>query len=889
MAKRALKKRAKKLVVFCTLTSILLGTTIATFPVTTVQASEKQTQSQRQNQKRNVMYYGDWSIWGGQGNFYPKDIPADQLTHLNFAFLDFDANGNLQFTDKDAAVGAPVGEEGVQWGGANAGILSAFQELRAKNPNLKIGISVGGWSKSGDFSEVAANASARANFVKNMVKFVEYTNMDFVDLDWEYPVEKRDPDKVDNQNDEGTTKARPEDKENYIKLLQDLRNALDAKGKELGKTYEVSVALPAPKAKLDLGIDIDKLFDIVDFANIMTYDMRGAWDETSGHQTGLYANPNDPNFEAGLSVDQSVNYLISKGAEPEKIVVGAAYYTRGWEKVSEGPDSSLPGLFGNAEIVAKDADQTPSRGGANEAPLKVGEGGRRGGVWSYGSLDKLKAAYPGLKEYWDDTAKAPYLYDSKTGAFFTYDNQRSVTEKTKYVNENNLGGMIAWMASQDAKTSSGKRDELTKVSKEGLFGSAKLPENKIVYSELDIECTVKAVKEEWGSGGGYEITIKNKEALQESNEVLKEVERGGETIKTPKLYIDSDVSLTAGDHMAGVVSTKDGITSVDLKGVWEGKNIEPGQSYTFRLSTPTAQTDITAIKGINIVQRMNESGTEIAEQNIYGKDFNKPGNGEETQNTAPIINGIENKTILVNEKFDKLAGVTASDKEDGDLTSKIKVTGEVDTSKVGEYKLVYSVTDSMGLTTEINRIITVKKIDEPSINTAPVLNGLTNKTILINEKFDKLAGITASDKEDGDLTSKIKVTGEVDTSKAGEYKLTYSVTDSNGLETNKTIIITVKSKDANNDTYDASKIYLIGDVVIYNGKKYKAKWWNQGEAPDKSAAWELIVEANEDGSVNYVQGKAYNGGDIVKYNNKNYKAKWWTNSIPGSDSSWQLI
>ena len=195
----------------------------------------------------------------------------------------------------------------------------------------------------------------------------------------------------------------------------------------------------------------------------------------------------------------------------------------------------------------------------------------------------------------------------------------------------------------------------------------------------------------------------------------------------------------------------------------------------------------------------------------------------------------------------------------------------------------------MGLTTEINRIITVKKIDEPSINTAPVLNGLTNKTILINEKFDKLAGITASDKEDGDLTSKIKVTGEVDTSKAGEYKLTYSVTDSNGLETNKTIIITVKSKDANNDTYDASKIYLTGDVVIYNGKKYKAKWWNQGEAPDKSAAWELIVEANEDGSVNYVQGKAYNGGDIVKYNNKNYKAKWWTNSIPGSDSSWQLI
>ena len=112
-------------------------------------------------------------------------------------------------------------------GRRNAGILSAFQELRAKNPNLKIGVSVGGWSKSGDFSEVAANASARANFVKNMVKFIEYTNMDFVDIDWEYPGENRDPDKVDNQNDEGTTKARPQDKDNYILLLQDLRNALN--------------------------------------------------------------------------------------------------------------------------------------------------------------------------------------------------------------------------------------------------------------------------------------------------------------------------------------------------------------------------------------------------------------------------------------------------------------------------------------------------------------------------------------------------------------------------------------------------------------------------------------------------------------------------------------
>lgn len=795
MAKRAFIKKAKKLIVFCTLTSILLGTTITTFPVTTVQAVEKQSSAE----KRNVMYYGDWSIWGGQGNFYPKDIPAEQLTHLNFAFLDFDANGNLQFTDKDAAVGAPVGETGVQWGGANAGIISAFQELRAKNPNLKIGISVGGWSKSGDFSEVAANPTARKKFVENMVKFVDYTNMDFVDLDWEYPAEKREPDKVDNQNDEGTTKARPEDKENYIKLLEDLRIALDNKGKEIGKKYELSVALPAPKAKLDLGIDIDKLFDVVDFANIMTYDMRGAWDETSGHQTGLYPNPNDPNFDGGLSVDQSVDYLLSKGAEPEKIVIGAAYYTRGWEKVGAGSDDKLPGLFGDAEIVAKDADQTPTRGGANEAPLKVGEGGRRGGVWSYGSLDKLKAAYPGLKEYWDDTAKAPYLYDASTGAFFTYDNQRSIKEKTNYVNENKLGGMIAWMASQDAKSSSGKRDELTKATKEGLFGAVDLPENEIIYSKLDVDCTIKAVKEEWGSGGAYEVTIKNNEKLQESDAVLKEVERGGETIKTPKLYIKSDVDLKAGDHMAGVVANENGYTSIDLKGVWEGKNIEPGQSYTFKLSASSKEVNIEDIKSVELVQRMNESGTEIARQTILGD---------------------------------------------------------------------------------------AKPDEKPEVNEKPVITGVSDKTIFVGDSFDKLAGIKAIDKEDGDLTNQIKVEGNVDTSKAGSYKLTYTVTDSKGLQAKENATIIVKEKG--NDTYDSKKVYLAGDTVIYNGKNYIAKWWNQGEAPDKSSAWELVVNSNSDGSTDYIQGKSYNGGAIVKYNGKNYKANWWTNSIPGNDSSWQL-
>lgn len=753
---KRLKQRKSK-VVIVVMMSMLMTQGLYLSDNTIVNAKEKDMTEIRyttkQNQKRNVMYYGDWSIWGGQENFYPKDIPADKLTHLNFAFLDFDSNGNLKFTDKDAAVGAPVGQDGVQWGAPNAGILNAFQELKAKNPNLKIGVSLGGWSKSGDFSEVASNPEKRANFVKNVLKFIEYTNMDFVDIDWEYPCDVRQPDLVDNKNDEGTPHSTKADKENYIKLLQEFRTELDKKSMEINKNYELSVALPAPKSKVDLGIDIKNLFNVVDFANIMSYDMRGAWDEYSGHQSGLYPNPNEPIKGNNLSVDETVNYLTKQGAKKDKIVIGAAYYTRGWDKVEKGSNNSLPGIFNKASITTKDADQTPSRGAINEAPLASGDGGRMGGVWSYRSLQKLKSNYPGLKEYWDDTAKAPYLYDESTGKLFTYDNVKSIKEKTKYVNENDLGGMIAWMASQDAKTDSSKRDELTKASKEGLFGSDKLPANELTFSKLDIKTSISPYQEQWGADkNGYEITIKNNEVLEESQEVLSSVEKGAETIKAPKLYIKSDKALKAGDNMAGSITYENGYTIVDLQSVWEGKNIEPGKTYTFKLKGDAN------ISSIDLVQRISQNGVDMYRQLIFDNSQVEP----PQENQAPKLIGADDKTINIGDSFDKLDGVKAIDNEDGDITNKIKVDGFVDTSKEGKYKLIYSVEDSKGIKTEKERVITVvKKGEEPS-----------------------------------------------------------------------------------KDTYNPNKIYLKGDVVIFKGQKYIAKWWIQGEDPDKSQAWEKVVTQN---------------------------------------------
>lgn len=688
-------------------------------------------------QLRNVMYYGDWSIWGGQGNFYPKGIPADKLTHLNYSFINFDANGNLLFTDNDAALAAEVGY-GTGWSQANSGLLTAFQELRSQNPNLKIGASFGGWSKSANFSIVAADPKRRAHFIDQIIKFTEFANFDFVDLDWEYPCFVRQPDRVDNKNDEGTPNSKPEDKKNFVTLLNQLRTELNKKGQENGKYYELSVALPAPKKKVDEGIDVKGIFKAVDFANIMTYDMRGAWDNTSGHHSGLYPNPNETEKGNTLSVSESVDYYMQNGAPANKIVIGAAFYTRGWEKVTGGTDPKNPGLFGKAEQITKDADQTPSYGAKNELPLSNGDGGRMSGVWTQRGMDKLKKQYPGLKEYWDDTAKAPYLYDDKSGAFFTFDNARSITEKVKYVKAKGLGGMITWMASMDAPTSSGKRDALTTVMKEALFGKGALPKYEIKYPNVNVSVNLEATYDStsWvpeANRRGFKVTITNNESAQYSG-IVGAVEYKRNSVKLPVFYIKGNYKK--GDYGPQAVAQKDGYTVVDYSNAYQGANmIRPGTSITFSLKGQGV------IEEMFMAQKFSKTGIEVGKQQILGKGATQPiapipqpipvapePTPEPTPEPAPEptpeptpeqpvvpesipeFTGVENITIDMGTQFDPKAGVKATDKIDGDLTEKIRILGEVKTDKAGRYTLSYFVTNSQGKEAKAMRTVTVKEV-----------------------------------------------------------------------------------------------------------------------------------------------------------------------------------
>ena len=171
-------------------------------------------------------------------------------------------------------------------------------------------------------------------------------------------------------------------------------------------------------------------------------------------------------------------------------------------------------------------------------------------------------------------------------------------------------------------------------------------------------------------------------------------------------------------------------------------------------------------------------------------------------NACPEITG-HGVEIEQGTKFSvNMLALKATDKEDGDLTDSIKVIGEVNTAKVGTYKVTATVSDKNGA--KASKTFTVKVIEEE----APVLNG-KNITITEGDKFDtEMLGLTASDKEDGNLTEYIKiVSNNVDVDKAGTYEVVASVSDSFGKTTTKTFKVIVKAKSVVGWTADSKEFH----------------------------------------------------------------------------------
>ena len=166
------------------------------------------------------------------------------------------------------------------------------------------------------------------------------------------------------------------------------------------------------------------------------------------------------------------------------------------------------------------------------------------------------------------------------------------------------------------------------------------------------------------------------------------------------------------------------------------------------------------------------------------------------------------------------AGATATDSYDGDLTSSITTTSDVDVNTVGTYTVTYTVSDSSANSATASR--TVNVVD----TTAPVITiiGANPVDVDLGATYSD-AGATATDVHDGDLTSSITVSSNVDTNTAGTYTVTYTVSDAAGNQATETRTVNVIDNSNNPTThyidiqgyaFSPSSITInVGDTIVW--------------------------------------------------------------------------
>jgi chitinase len=350
---------------------------------------------------RIVGYFAAWAVYAR--NYHVPMIPADKLTHVNYAFANVSDAGECvlgdAYADTDKAYPGDTWDPGVL-----RGSFHQLQLLKAAHPKLKTLISVGGWTWSGKFSDAAATDASRKKLAASCAAFADKYGFDGVDIDWEYPGGGGLP---------GNT-SRPEDKQNYNLLLGELRAAL-------GPSKLLTIAAPSGPAII-AQLDPAGIAAHVDWINVMSYDFNGPWGTMTGFNSPLRASQPDPTTP-GFNADAAISAYLAAGVPASKLNLGAPFYGRGFA----GVGATNHGLF------------QPFTGPSQ-------------GTWEMGVLDYHDIAqnYLGtMTRYWDDVAKVPWLLDPAKGVMITYDDPQSMAEKTAYVKSKGLGGVLFWELSGD--------------------------------------------------------------------------------------------------------------------------------------------------------------------------------------------------------------------------------------------------------------------------------------------------------------------------------------------------------------------------------------------------------------------------------------------------------
>jgi chitinase len=329
-----------------------------------------------------------------------SQVPAGQISDLIYAFGE----------PNDAGVCMPPTT-------AQTGTFTALRALREKHPGLRLIVSIGGWDAAPQYSDIALTAQSRRKFTASCIQaFLLGQGFDGIDLDWEFPVHG------------GMNRSRPQDRADATALAQELRRQLDALGGKMHRHYVLTVATPAGTWQQGGAYSVSDSYDLAalahaaDWLNVMTYDMNNIFSPVSGFNTPLNADPRDAAPAPQRSRDNltsAVRYYESQGVPASKIMLGVAFYGRGFTGVS-AQDAGLYSKY---------------TGGYAETPWKT-----------------IRAQFltsPDWVRHWSATAQAPWLYNDSQHIFFTYDDPISLGIKADFARREHLGGMMIWVLGED--------------------------------------------------------------------------------------------------------------------------------------------------------------------------------------------------------------------------------------------------------------------------------------------------------------------------------------------------------------------------------------------------------------------------------------------------------
>jgi len=156
-----------------------------------------------------------------------------------------------------------------------------------------------------------------------------------------------------------------------------------------------------------------------------------------------------------------------------------------------------------------------------------------------------------------------------------------------------------------------------------------------------------------------------------------------------------------------------------------------------------------------------------------------------TDNNYLVLNGDEVITIYQGSDYIE-PGYKAYNSKNKDLTNEVKIDSNLNVKLVGEYEISYKIGNVVK-----NRKIVV--IEKPKVYTFIKLNVVDNKIdvyLEVGEEY-KEPGYQVFSSTGKNLNDKVKVTGNVDTSKKGKYEIKYTLVDEDGVTIMVSRIVTV--------------------------------------------------------------------------------------------------